>query len=239
VYFVFSGKHPFARASAKNAFETRLVPQRIDSLTRRQWDAVRRGLALRRDDRIGSVEEFLRLFAPQTWIQKYRLWVSGASAAALALLLFFAAQTYREYAQDQAMNALLWPAISSAPGQPLTAEQHHEIDDLLYLGKDALNQAKGVQSADEMISLLSKGANNLHDILMTVRELDPSNPQALQMTDDAARAYAGFARSKQGSNRLEDAFKLITEGQKFEHTRELLRLRQDLCRTSPEVCRGQ
>jgi serine/threonine protein kinase len=238
VYFVFSGKHPFARASAKNAFETRLLPQRIDSLTRRQWDALRRGLALQRDDRIASVEEFLRLFAPQTWFQKYRLWVSGVTAAALSLLLFFGAMTYREYAQDQAMNALLWPPLG-APSQPLSADQHHEIDDWLYLGQDALSQAKRIQSADELISVLSKGANNLHDILKTVRELDPSNPRALQMTDDAARAYASYARTQIASNKLDDAFRLVTEGQKFEHTRELLRLREDVCGRSPAACSGE
>ena len=238
VYVVFSGKHPFARASAKNAFETRLLPQRIDSLTRRQWDALRRGLALRREDRIGSVEEFLRLFAPQTWFQKYRLWISGISAAALALLLFFAALSYREYAQDQAMNALLWPSMG-APSQPLSAEQRHEIDDLLYLAKDALNQAKHIQSADELISVLSKGPNNLHDMLTSVRELDPSNPQALQMTGDAARALAAYARSQIASNKPAEALKLVDEGQRFEHTRELLRLRQDVCRRSPAVCRGE
>jgi serine/threonine protein kinase len=237
VYFVFSGKHPFARASAKSAFETRLVPQRIESLTRRQWDAVRRGLALRRDDRIASVEEFLRLFAPQTRIQKYRLWISGAITVALLSLMFIAALTYREYAQDEAMNALLWPSVS-ATSAPLTAEQRHEIDDLLYLAKDSLNQAKRVQSADELISLLSKGANNLHDILTTVRELDPANPQALQMTSDAANAYAAYARTQIAADKAADAFKLVVEGQKFEHTRELLRLRQDVCHRSVAVCNG-
>ena len=235
VYFVFSGKHPFARSTAKSAFEARLVPQRIGSLTGRQWDALRRGLALQRGDRIPSVEEFLRLFAPQTPLQKYRWWISGASAAALALLLFYAAQSYSDYAQDQAANALLWPPVVT-PGRPLTADQRREIDDVLYLAEQALRQSSQAQSADEFSALLSSGVSNLHDMLTTVRQMDPANREALRLTGEAARAYAGYVRAQIAAKRPADAYRLVLEGQKFEHTRELLRLRQDICRRSPAAC---
>jgi serine/threonine protein kinase len=238
VYFVFSGKHPFARASAKAAFESRMVPQRFDGLTRRQWDVLRRGLALQRGDRIASIDEFLRLFAPQTWFQKYRLWVTAASTAALALLLFFAAMSFREYAQDQAMNALLWPP-TQPPTQPLSAEQRREIDDVLYLAKDAESQATHAKSVEEFSAIMSKGANNLHDMLTTVRQMDGANAQALRLTSDAAQAYASYARALLSTNNLADAYRMVLEGQNFEHTRELLRLRQDVCRRSPAICSGQ
>ena len=238
VYFVFSGKHPFARSSAKVAFESRMVPQRIEGLTRRQWDVLRRGLALQRGDRIASVDEFLRLFAPQTWFQKYRLWVTAASTAALLLLLFFAAMSYREYAQDQAMNPLLWPP-AQPPSRPLSAEQRRDIDELLYLSKDALSQANHARSADEFSAIMSRGANNMHDMLTSIRQIDGANPQALGLTSEAAQAYASYARAQITTNNLADAYRLVLEGQNFEHTRELLRLRQDVCRRSPAICSGE
>jgi tRNA A-37 threonylcarbamoyl transferase component Bud32 len=235
VYFVFSGRHPFARASAKSAFEARMVPQRIESLSRRQWDALRRALALRRNDRLGSVEEFLRLFAPQTWLQKNRVWISAASAVAVVLLLVVAASTYRGYAQDQALNAMLWPAVAS-PLQPLNADQQHEVEDVLYLAGEALTQAKRARSPQDFSAIMSNGANNVHDMLMTVRMLDPANARALQLTDEAAQAYAQFARAQVDASKPADAYQLVLEGQKFQHTRELLRLRQDICRRSPSTC---
>jgi len=80
---------------------------------------------------------------------------------------------------------------------------------------------------------MSKGANNLHDMLYTVRQLDPAKPEALRLTDTAAQAFAPYARSLLASNKLADAHQMIVEGQRFENTRDLLRLRQDLCRRSP------
>ena len=109
VYYVFSGRHPFDRLSARTAAETNLAPKRIDSLSRRQWDALRRGLALQRRDRIATVDEFLLKFAPRTWWQKYRLPLLGAAALVAAVTLFFGAQSFRAYVEDQAFNAQLWP----------------------------------------------------------------------------------------------------------------------------------
>jgi serine/threonine protein kinase len=235
-YFIFSGKHPYARSSARVAYDARLVPQRIDSLTRRQWEGLRRGLALRRAERIESVAEFLRLLAPQTWLQKYRVWVSAAGVVALSVMLFFVARSYSEYVQDQALNAQLWPNV--APSQPLNDDQRHEIDDWLYLSGIALKQAAGAQTTDEIETLLSKGANNLHDLLTAVRQLDPGNAQALQLTADAAHAYADFARAQLSRNNQAEALRLVSDGQKFEHTRELLRLRQDICRRDAAACRA-
>jgi serine/threonine protein kinase len=237
VYILFSGKHPFARQSAKTAFETRLVPQRIDGLTRRQWDALKRGLSLQRGDRLGSVNEFLKLFTPQTRLQKYRMSIAGISTMILSALLFFGARSYREYVTDQAMNAQLWPPVVT-PVKPLTPDQQHEVDDLLYLGKMVLAQATKAQSVDEMTAVLSSAPNNLHDLLTSVREMDPSNAQALEMTSSAAGTYAGFARTQLEANKLKDAYKLAAEGQKFEHTRELLRIRQEVCHRSAAVCAG-
>src|SRR6185437_8296861 len=109
VYYIFSGQHPFGRVSAKTAFETRLVPQRIPSLSRRQWDVLKRGLAFKREDRVATVAEFLEHFAPLTWYQKYRKWLVSAAALIGTILFIFGAQYYRDYVEDQAVNNQLWP----------------------------------------------------------------------------------------------------------------------------------
>jgi serine/threonine protein kinase len=237
VYILFSGRHPFGRQSAKTALESRLVPARIAGLTRRQWDVLKRGLALQRADRIGSVNEFLRMFTPRTWIQKHRMWIGSAVALALGTGLFFAARSYGDYMSDQALNAQLWPPVVLPP-KPLQPEQQRDIDDELYLAKDALAQGAKANSVDDMTAILSSGVNNLHDLLRSIREMDPSNVQALNLTSDAAHTYATFARTELDANKLPDAFKLVTEGQQFEHDRELLQIRQEICHRSAAVCAG-
>ncbi|HET9389314.1 MAG TPA: serine/threonine-protein kinase [Steroidobacteraceae bacterium] len=237
VYYIFSGKHPFGRVSAKTAYETRLVPQRISSLTRRQWDALKRGLAFKRSDRIATVDEFLKQFAPLTWYQKHRMWLMGAAATVATISLILGAQYYRDYVEDQAVNAQLWPR-TDLPVPPLTAEQRHDIDDDLYLAHESLRQAANARTDEDRSALLSTGANNLLDLLKSVRGLEPSNGQALQLTDDAAHLYENRARALLDSNRLPDALRLVLEGQRFEHTRALFEIRRTICRRNPPLCSG-
>ena len=43
----------------------------------------------------------MRLFAapaPQSWLRKNRWWITGVTAAAVGILMFYAARTYRDYA---------------------------------------------------------------------------------------------------------------------------------------------
>ncbi|HZO20856.1 MAG TPA: protein kinase [Steroidobacteraceae bacterium] len=238
VYYIFSGQHPFGRVSAKVACESRLTPQRISSLTRRQWDALRRGLAFKRNDRIPSVEQFLRQFAPLTWYQKYRKWLMGAAALAATVILILAAQYYRDYVADQSINAQLWPSTELAVPPP-TAEQRRDIDDYLYLAQEALKQAANARSDEERSAILSKGDNNLLDLLKSVRGLEPSNAQALQLTDDATHLYENRARALLEADQLPDALKLVLEGQKFEHTRVLFEIKRTICRRKAALCLGR
>lgn len=237
VYFVFSGRHPFDRASARTASDTKLVPQRIDSLSRRQWHALRDGLALQRRDRIVSVDEFLRQFTPRTWLQKYWLWLLGGVALIATALLFVGSQSYRTYVEDQALNAQLWPR-ADGPRKPLTPEQQRDVDDFLYLAQDALQQAKSANTSEDLSAIMAKGDNNLLELLKRVRGLDPANAKALKLTSEAADIYASKARAQLAANKLADAFRLVVEGQNFQHNRALLRLKQDICSRDASICAG-
>ena len=57
-YELFTGKHPFDRKLADEALKMGLKPERIRALSRGQWRAVRRGLALKQADRTETIEEF-------------------------------------------------------------------------------------------------------------------------------------------------------------------------------------
>jgi len=238
VYHIYAGKHPRGSIFSREDLEKSPPPRRIRSLTRLQWDTLRRALALRRRDRIASVQEFLREFAPRSWLRRYRAAIVAGAAAAAIALGYFGVRYYHDFAADQALNSQLWPS-TDAPTKPLTQEQRIDIDDYLYLGQAALRQAGNTRSADEITALLSRGDNNLRELLKRVRELDPSNAQALQLTSDAASLFEDRAQAMLSAGRPADALRLVIEGQSFAHTYELFRLKRTLCRSNAELCRAQ
>ena len=60
-YELFTGAHPFNKVPADEAERQKLKPKRINNISRRQWKAVEKALAFKREDRVESVKEFLRL----------------------------------------------------------------------------------------------------------------------------------------------------------------------------------
>jgi serine/threonine protein kinase len=235
VYWLFSGKHPFGRKSAKAASEEHLVPQRIASLTRLQWETLRRGLALQRSERIATIDEFLRQFAPRTWWSKHRALVGAVTLAVIAPALFFGTRYYNDYVEDQALNAQLWPSTNSPAVQP-TKEQQSDIDDFLYLAKEGLDQAASAGSPEEMSAILSGAANNVLELLKGVYRLQPDNPKVLQMAEQASHLYAIRALGLLANQQPGKALTLLLEGQNIRHTPELFRLKRRLCGDYPAVC---
>ncbi|MFM8330528.1 MAG: serine/threonine-protein kinase, partial [Candidatus Methylumidiphilus sp.] len=80
-YELLSGKHPFGRLPAEKALELKLQPQAIPGLSRRQWQALRRGLAFQQHERSASVGEFLKGLRPRSTLF-YTAWAAAAVAVA-------------------------------------------------------------------------------------------------------------------------------------------------------------
>jgi len=121
-YELLSGKHPFGRLSAEQALALHVPLQAIAGLSRPQWKALRRGLAFKRDERIGSVAEFLKLLQPRSKLF-YGAWGAGLLAAATLGAVY-----------------LIRPAAPPTPPAPppptlveLSPEQQRKVDDLLEL----------------------------------------------------------------------------------------------------------
>ncbi len=94
-YEVLSGEHPFDRRSALVARSEGCKPRRIRGLSRRQWRALKRGLAWAREDRPDSMQELLDdLASPSTasrrstrqGVRPRRRIIAWRPLAALALL---------------------------------------------------------------------------------------------------------------------------------------------------------
>jgi len=82
-YEMLTGQHPYNRTPANQALEKGLTPKRIKSLTRREWRALEKGLALTISDRWQSVAEFQKAFAPA--LRAKQLW-SAVGVASVGLI---------------------------------------------------------------------------------------------------------------------------------------------------------
>ena len=79
-YEMFTGEHPFNKVPADEACKQKLKPKRISGISKNQWQAIEKALAFKREDRVESVDEFLRKF-------KHKYKPSYQFAVAMGLLL--------------------------------------------------------------------------------------------------------------------------------------------------------
>jgi len=64
-YEMLTGEHPFNRIPADEAFKSKLRPKKIPSIKKRQWRAIEKALAFKRENRAKSVEEFYGQIQPK------------------------------------------------------------------------------------------------------------------------------------------------------------------------------
>jgi len=55
---LFSGMHPYDRVHANEVSRGKLKPKRVHAFSKRQWKVIEKAIALKREDRIASVDEF-------------------------------------------------------------------------------------------------------------------------------------------------------------------------------------
>lgn len=89
-YELFTGRHPYNRTPADKALERGLEPDPVPFLKRRHWRALKKGLALKGEDRYDSIDEFHQdMFSEDAPILTY-----AAVAAVLVASIGFGAYTY-------------------------------------------------------------------------------------------------------------------------------------------------
>lgn len=84
-YELLSGRHPYDRTPAIDALARGMQPQPLTNITRSQWRAIASALALKREDRVATIEEFLRLL-DEKWARKWGLHIAAAATAAVLVV---------------------------------------------------------------------------------------------------------------------------------------------------------
>ena len=84
-YELLTGCHPYQRLDAVRAYQAGLEPRRLGKMSRREWRALKRGLAFRRADRCSTIDLLARELTAGT--NRTQVWVGAAAAGVVALAL--------------------------------------------------------------------------------------------------------------------------------------------------------
>ncbi|MEX2488860.1 MAG: serine/threonine-protein kinase, partial [Pseudomonadales bacterium] len=109
-YEVFTGRHPYNRTPADKALEQGLEPEPIPWMKRRHWRALKRGLAIKGDNRTATVEEFYQgLFSEDPPVIRY----SVLGLVLVASISFGVYSYFNETTTPERLNDLRGSASSN------------------------------------------------------------------------------------------------------------------------------
>lgn len=103
VYQLVSGRHPYDKMPADQAARQGKEAPKLEKLNRKQWRALQRAVALKREDRYETVAEFLKEFAPyhNPWARRLGI----AVGVALMLGAVGVYQAVMDYYEEEAREA--------------------------------------------------------------------------------------------------------------------------------------
>lgn len=239
-YMLLTGRHPFSRQSAKKAFEEKMSPKKIESISRGQWSALSGGLELLRSDRIESVTRFLALLEPQSVVRARRRTAILLAALAASIVAAVGVRYYGIAVEDRAMDdrgRMQMPApMPAGKGAILTSEQQDQIESLISLAEIQFESINDQPSVNDLTYILSTGVNNVIQLADTVLAVDPGSEAALEMRRRAFDLYLTRARQLSDEKEYEMAMSLAREAEAvIPNTGMVLRLRRRICDKAPAL----
>lgn len=245
-YVLLTGRHPFDGKSARDAKKEGLVPTKIDSIARGQWQALLAGLAFDRADRTASVDLFRRQMEPQAVVRRNRRY---AAAGALAVAIVAAIIGMRFYTQavedatiDDAGRMDIGPStqVPLAERPDLTPDQLEEIGGLLRLAEINFDSAESASTPEELAYVLSLGPNSVNGLVGLVLEIDPGYEEALDFRQRVFDRYMAYAGKMEEEEAHEQALALIRNADEvIPNSRAVFRMQRTICESAPQVCAAQ
>ncbi len=192
-YQLLVGQHPYRKRSAKNAYERGMVPARIEHLKERQWRALRRGLALTREERAGSVDELLDGLLPKRR-EPWKL---------ISLALAFIALTGGGYFITRAPTIVEASLFDNPPpAVEISPQLKKQLEGILEVAEVHMMVGR----------LLNPPGSNAYNEYQKVLKLHPYDRQAIAGLERLLDQLAMLAKQAINEGDYEQAEKLITEG---------------------------
>ena len=127
-YELLTGCHPYQRLDAARAYQAGLQPRRLGKMSRRQWRALKRGLAFRRADRYPTIDSLARELTVGT--NRTQVWLAAAAAGVVAAALAVGAYIkwgHTERAIDQQSTVVAPPAKSAPQGSAPQQDRSQQV----------------------------------------------------------------------------------------------------------------
>lgn len=201
-YELLTGKHPFNKLSAPKVLEKGLRPSPIVKLTKTQNRALLKGLALRREERIGSVEEFWDGLRPRKSRTKQ---IAAGSVAAVVFLTLALYSPILNFVHGRRNNQIIAEIDAGKVNIPDTLTLVSTFDSnsinaiLNGAAKDKiLGYFKGVAAAD---TDESKGQYNYQaalDAISTANKYYPDSAELAQVSSNLKASQATLISTLNG-----------------------------------------
>ena len=185
-YKLLTGRHPFNEKQSNHARDDRMVPKKIDDLSRKQWHTLSSALAFSRDQRTPTIAEFLDGMVPK---KRGRWFYASITGTCVAL----------------AISGYSWYSASQKPVLPLIK--------LSIEQKEKISTYK--ETADLYFSmgyLASPPGDNAFDQYLKVLEIDPTDQVAIKGKKRIAKQYETLALQQLKSNDLDESLLLVKAG---------------------------
>lgn len=198
VYEMLAGRHPYNNRSALQAYEQKMQPKRLDSLTAREWKALSHGLALVKSERSASIAQF----ADELFPRRNPLLLSAAVGLAVVSLAGAGWFGYSQHKAQQKVQATIAEKITAA--QACFAEQNFDCaieHSLVATNLDPVNSV-----ATQLLASAQR-ARELRANDDKIRELITEAQNCLQQQDlDCAALFLQKAEALGSHNSLVVSF---------------------------------
>ncbi|MCP4300490.1 MAG: protein kinase [Gammaproteobacteria bacterium] len=237
-YELLAGRHPFDRVSSAQARANGMTPDPVPGLTRRQNQALRRGLAFLRQDRTPSAREFLDELSPANRKELSRNMLGLAAVSVVSLGVAIAIAVWLRFDDSGAESE---PAATAElmtrqePSEVITNNVTPEtvepepIDAKTQARIENILEVAGLHLA--MDRLVQPPGSNAAEAYATVSELQPGNPTAQQGLEEIGVRIRQKAQALVDQGNRAEAIELVERGLEWAPRQpELVRLHQELRR---------
>jgi len=202
-YQLLTGRHPYDKLSAPRARDQGLVPEPIAKLSKRQNRGLARALALDRDQRTGSVEQFIDDMQRKTNLRMYAIMASVIAVALIAALGYAQIRDYVRGEENQEIISVLQRGGVEHIAEGLSMIQSLESDSQR---RDILKDAR---TRDAVVEHISKGdRHSIREGLSLIRPFDPQWQENIREDPRARDAIIGYYEQRIDSafNPTEDRY---------------------------------
>ena len=189
-YQLLTGRHPYDRMSAPRARAQGLVPEPIAKLSKRQNRGLARALALDRDKRTASVDQFIDDIQRKTNLRVYGIAASLVAIALIAVLAYAQITDFIRSEENEAIVNVLERGGVANIAEGLAMIQALESD---AQRRDVLKDAR---TRAAVVAHILRGEHSIRESLSLIRPFDNEWQQDIRDDPFARRAIIDYYKQR-------------------------------------------